>query len=63
MNRFHFHTKDGKTIITLTQNNESYFFKFDQIQGIVGNPKQTQIPLQDTCYAPVSKLIKRNKKS
>lgn len=60
MDRFRFETKDGRTVITPLPDKFSYFCKFDQLQGIIGNPKQVRVAKKDSCYLPAPQLIKRN---
>lgn len=50
---------DGKRyMVVFPKEQFSYFCKFDQLQGIVGNPKGIRIAKKDSCYRPASRLIK-----
>lgn len=60
MDKFRFETKNGEMKIAPRPEVSSYFYKFDQMQGIIANPGQARVSKEESCYIPASQLIKRN---
>lgn len=60
MDKIVFDTKDGKVVFTPRSDKFSYFYKFNQLQGIVGNSGGLRYSKAASCYVPANKLLKKN---
>lgn len=60
MDKIVFETKDGNVILNPRSDKFSYFCKFDQLRGIVGNSGGPHYSKANSCYVPAKELLKKN---